>query len=283
MDNSRNNGGYNNGGYYFERLRGKENFALWQSSMKDELRLGGCWDIIDGSSVVPDLKEYNIPALPKPPPVPPENADQPARDAYEALKIVYERELNAYTAAYKIWKDAFDKYEQKSNRCMVTIKRSLMEDPLGRVIHLNDPKSMWDTLEAAYKDDRITASLMLAMEILANKYDGVSDFEVFMDKFMGKINKLQLMDTGLRDREKIQFLLHVMPASFGTFVGIIVQKIKAYTPQAFSNLQKALQMEAHRALAAQKDEMALVSHTSQSTNQHQFQQQSSANTQHYQQ
>lgn len=260
------NNNLRNGGYYFERLRGKENFALWQSSMRDELRLCNCWDILDGTTVVPDIKKYNIPQLPQPPPPTPDNADQAARDAYEALKLLYERDLEAYKAAYKIWKDEFDKYEQKSNKCMVTIKRSLMEDPLGRVIHLNDPLSMWNTLEAAYKDDGVTASLMLAMEILNNKYDGVSDFEVFMDKFMGKINKLQLMDPGLRDREKIHFLLHAMPPLMGNFVGVIVQKIKAYTPQAFTNLQKALQMEAHRAAAAQKEEMALVAQNQPSNN-----------------
>ncbi|RPA74345.1 hypothetical protein BJ508DRAFT_333122 [Ascobolus immersus RN42] len=115
------------GFYNFDKLRGKQNFAIWYSSIIDELKLSGCYGILDGS-------------------------------------------VN-YQLAHDLWLKAFNYYDHLSKRCTITIKRTLGEHPLSRVLNVSDPVKIWRTLEAAYKDEGLAASMVLVLEIMAMKYD----------------------------------------------------------------------------------------------------------------
>ncbi|RPA71881.1 hypothetical protein BJ508DRAFT_315211 [Ascobolus immersus RN42] len=205
--------------FTFGKLIGKQNFAIRYSSIIDELKLTGCYRILDGSVTMPDKSQYNIPEIPTPPLQPPPTATAEEREEYDRLSVQYRTDLNTYKLAYDLWSKAFKYYDHLSKKCTITIKRTLSEHPLSRVLNCYNPVKIWQTLEAAYKDEGIAASMVLVLEIMAMKYDGVSDFSVFLDKFISKLNHLILLDLDLRKREKIQFLLNAMPETFGVFIG----------------------------------------------------------------
>lgn len=230
------------------------NYSTWASNIKMQLTLRGLLNIVLGKEAEPKL-DWQDP-VPTPPPNITEDATEADRMAYQLRVTAYNEQAKLYNEKTAEFDQDFADYKERVTLASILIKSSLEDEPHQRVLHSEDPVWIWNHLYSAYAQHNTATEIITKAKLMNTKYDGSSNLSQFFDGIVADIQKVRSIDTGLRDRDAVIWMLCVMPDSYSHITGQLINSIKEFLPSTMDQIIAAYLQENTRMKAQEEQAMA---------------------------